>query len=136
MRKAITYGALIGRLTFGAWFAFNGILYWTPYLPGAYNPVPVRFLEALMESGVMRLVKIVELTVGLALLANFFVPLALVIGFPVTVIIAYNDLVLEYPIAFSMTGGALTFAVHAFLLFAYFDYYRPLLTRKARVGRA
>ena len=135
MSKSIKFGALIARLIFGAWFAFNGILYWTPYLPGAYNPVPVRFLDALMESGVMRLVKIVELTVGLALLTNFFVPLALVVGFPVTVIIAYNDLVLEYPIAFSMTGGAVTFAFHAFLLYAYFDYYRPLLTPKARIGR-
>lgn len=134
MNKFMTYGALVGRLIFGAWFAFNGILYWTPWLPPAYNPAAVRFLEVLTETGVMRLAKIVELLVGLALLANFYVPLFLVIGFPVSVIIAYNDLVLEYPIAFSMTGGAVHFSVHVFLLFAYFDYYRPMLTRRARAG--
>jgi hypothetical protein len=134
MSKSMKYGALVARLVFGAWFAFNGILYWTPWLPPAYNPVPVRLLEALTESGILRLVKIVELVVGLALLGNLYVPLFLVIGFPVSVIIAYNDLVLEYPIAFSMTGGAVHFAVHVFLLFAYLDYYKPLFTRKAYVG--
>ena len=136
MKNPMAIGALVARLIFGAWFAFNGALYWTPWLPGAYNPVPVRLLEALTESGMMRLVKIVELVVGLALLANFYVPVALVVGFPVSVIIAYNDLVLEYPIAFSMTGGAVHLGVHTFLLFAYLDYYRPMFVRRARVRGA
>ena len=79
----------------------------------------------------MPLLKITELVCGLALVSGFFVPLALVVLFPVTLnILFYNAFVMPegVPMAAVMLGA------HLFLAYAYRKYYAELLTARAAIG--
>ncbi|PQA87607.1 DoxX family membrane protein [Hyphococcus luteus] len=129
------YAVLACRLIFGAWFVFNGLLYWfADHMPMGHHPVPIQLMEALLVSDLLLIVKIIEVATGLMLLANVFTPLALVVAFPVTLVIAYNDLVLEWPLTRPLIGGGLTLLIHVFLLFAYLRFYAPMLVFRAQPG--
>ena len=120
------------RVLLGAWLLYNGISYWLPHMPSGFSPVAVGLLAALGKSGVMLLVKIVELAVGAMLVLDLYTPLALVIGFPVVLIVAYVCLILEWPTQRPMIGGFGTLGGQLFLMLAYLDSYRPMLKVKAR----
>ena len=53
------------------------------------------FVSALMNSGLLYLVKILELLCGLALLSGYFVPLALLVLAPIIVNIAFFHFALD-----------------------------------------
>jgi putative oxidoreductase len=120
------------RWLLGAWLIFNGISYWLPNMPMGHKPEAIALMHVLIDTHVMLLVKLTELGVGLALLAGVYVPLALVVGFPVVLMVAYVCLIVEWPLQRPMIGGAATLAAHVFLLFAYFDRYRPMLALRPR----
>lgn len=126
------YLVMAVRLVFGAWYIMSGARYVQPGLPMGTDTLAKALLAALVNSNLMLAVKAIEFVVGVLLVLNLFTPAALVVGFPVTVVVAYVCLVLEWPLQRPMIGGGLSLAAHVFLLLAYFSYYRPMLTLKSK----
>lgn len=112
-------------------FGLNGFLQFLPMpeMPEAAG----RFLGAMMETGYLfTLVKLVEITVGVLLLTNRFVPLALVLLAPVSVNIVAFHLFLDPA---GIAAGAVVFLLNVFLLFAYKPVYEPMLQAKVEPRR-
>lgn len=112
-------------------FGLNGFLNFIP--PPPVPPQPLdggAFLGALVGTGyLMLLIKAVETTVGVLLLANRFVPLALVLFAPIAVNIALYHVVLD-PAVPGVVIALLVFALDVFLIWAYRGYYAPLKQAK------
>ncbi|MPM84466.1 hypothetical protein SDC9_131538 [bioreactor metagenome] len=128
----------------GAWMIVNGINHLLPMvgLPNVY-PQPLgtlhlsnTMLVSMIETGLFDYVKVAELLVGLCLVFNRFVPLALVIALPLGLVVFYNSIVLnlrfERLLSFYMAVWC-TY-MNVVLLFAYIRYYIPMLKFKAPVG--
>ena len=83
------------------------------------------FMQALVDSGyIMTIVAIVEIVTGILLLTNKFVPLALVILFPVML----NALLFHLFLDIKGSPGALVaVAMNVFLFFAYKSRYEDVL---------
>jgi hypothetical protein len=127
------------RLLLGAEFSINGLNWWikliTPYpsmSDGALLPKG-DLLGAMIDTGILfHLVKVVELAAGVALLGNWFVPLALVVVFPVTVNVFIVDVFLHHRLrGFIMGAGAML--INSFLLLSYLGHYRTMLVRRGAV---
>jgi hypothetical protein len=126
------------RLLMGADLVVNGLNWWvklvTPY-PSisdfAERPPPPDFIGAMISTGVIfHVVKGLELVAGIALLANRFVPLALVAVFAVTINVFLVDVFLAQRFrAYVMGIGELL--MNLALLLAYLDHYRPMLRMRA-----
>lgn len=75
------------RVLMGALLVFSSIAFFLKLMP--QQPLDGNaklFVEGLFASGyLMLVVKVVELLVGIALITNRFVPLALVVIFPITI---------------------------------------------------
>ncbi len=107
-------------------FGLNGFLHFLPQppLPGPAGA----FIGALFGSGyLMYVVKAVEVAVGAALLANRFVPLALVVLAPITVNIVLFHAVLA-PAGLGVP--LLVLALHLGLAWVHRAAYEPLLRAK------
>jgi putative oxidoreductase len=116
----------VARVLLGLVFVVFATNYFVPFLPA--QPMPpqpaLAFAGALMASGLMTMLKVVELAAGLALLANRAVPLALALLAPIIVGIAFFHLVLApagTPIALAVV------ALELVLAWAYRNAYRPML---------
>ena len=120
--------AAAARLALGALFAATGLGSFLGLLPLA---PPHAFQVILIESGWMKVVKAVELGVGMLLLSNRFVPLALALLAPLVGSIALYHLLLDpaflwiVPVVVGLEG---------FLLWEYRGSFRGLLARDARPG--
>ncbi|MEM1216615.1 MAG: DoxX family membrane protein, partial [Bacteroidota bacterium] len=120
----------IVRILFGINFVINGL---NPFV-GIYelpppSPAAESLASALIASGYLfTIVKIVEIAVGVLLLVNRFVPLALILIFPISLNIFLFDTILE-PAAAPLGIAVLLFNVY--LCTAYLKYYRPFLVAKA-----
>jgi hypothetical protein len=77
----------------------------------------------------MQVVKILEMLGGALLLANRFVPLALLILFPLTVFISIVDLYLD-PNPLAIGAGGFLLIANVALMFSCLKYYRTVLTYK------
>lgn len=102
------------------------------FIPQPETPMPegaVAFVGALVQSGyMMPLIGITQLFVGLCLVTNLFVPLALVVFFPFMLNSVLFHVYLE-PSGLPMAGVFM--ALNLVLAFMYRAAYRPLLTAKA-----
>ncbi len=78
---------------FGGWFLVHGLNNWFSFFPQppGSSPAGAGLIGAMIESGMFDLVKGMEVVSGALLLANRFVPLAIVLAFPVGVGIAFFD---------------------------------------------
>src|SRR5262245_50101526 len=79
--------ATIARYLLGFGFVLFSLNYFIPFLP-AKGPPPAdaaAFLGAFAGSGLLTLVKVIELGAGILLLTNRFVPLALALLAPILV---------------------------------------------------
>ena len=81
------YVILWFRIFYGVHLLYSSLRHylttWSVVIPGPGG----RFVAALNEVGVYQIVKAIEGVVGLCLVFNLFVPLVLVIEFPISVII-------------------------------------------------
>lgn len=78
---------------FGGWFFLHGLNHWFhffPQPPGS-SPQGAALIGALIESGMFDLIKAAEVVTGAMMLANRFVPLAVVLAAPVGIGIAAFD---------------------------------------------
>ncbi|WP_240939391.1 DoxX family protein [Diaphorobacter sp. HDW4A] len=133
------------RLMLGAWMIVNGLNHLLPMwgLPNIY-PQPLGTLHlsnvmlvTMIETGLFDYVKVAELLVGLCLVFNRFVPLALVIALPLGLVVFYNSIVLNlrFERIFSFFMAVWCTYMNIVLLLAYIKYYIPMLQFKAPVGK-
>jgi uncharacterized membrane protein YphA (DoxX/SURF4 family) len=126
---------MILRILFGIHFLFNGLNYTFHFIDIPKPPAEMAnvLMAALVNSGMFGIAKAVEVLTGLLLILNRFVPLALLVAFPVTIVITYMDVMLTgVPLYAGL--GLVTFIWNAGLMLAYFNYYRSVLTPQATPG--
>ncbi len=125
----------IGRYLLGLPLVVFGLNAFLNFIPPPPTPLPERaaaFAGALMNSGyMMPLIGVIMLLVGVMLVANRFVPLALVLIFPFFVNSMAFHLFLE-PSGLVMAG--IFTALNLYLAWCYRRSYRPLLTARATPG--
>lgn len=117
------------RVLLGIDFFLNGLNHWLHFLPlPTPNAAGAAFIGALFATGFwMTIVKLVESTVGIALLANRFVPLSLAVIFPISVNIFLYDTFLDLQ---GFVAGIVTIGLNVALIFYNLKYYRPMLVAK------
>lgn len=123
------YLVIAGRMIFGGWMVYAGLNHWFHFTPQPYgqNPLSIELTTALIESGVFDLVKATEFIAGVLVLTGAYVPLALVAALPVSVNVAYFNLVLEHNGVINYVAGTLVLGLNLLLMLGYVDSYRSLL---------
>jgi uncharacterized membrane protein YphA (DoxX/SURF4 family) len=120
----------VGRVLMGLLFLVTGLNGFFDFLP--HPPEVPEFAVALMKTGYMfPMIMGTQLVVGVLLLANRFVPLALVLIAPVVVNIVAFHVFLErsgLPIAL------VVLALEIYLVWSYRAAYRPMLAMRAKPG--
>jgi hypothetical protein len=122
------------RTVFGLHFLLNGLNFFLHFfaIPLPHNPVAVNFVNALNDTGIVfGAVKVIEVSTGIALLANRFVPLALVVALPVAVNVFFVDVFLVRTWFGGYVLGGGTLLLNVVLLLAYLKYYRPMLRARS-----
>ena len=123
------------RILFGLHMLLNGAnFFWHFFdVPPPQNPLATQFMRAMVDTGVIfNAVKVTEVVTGIALLANRFVPLALVAALPVSMNVFFVDVFLIGTWFGGYVLGIGTLALNVALLLAYLKYYRPMLVFKAQ----
>ncbi len=128
------YAAATIRVLLGLSFIVFGLNGFLNFLPQPTTPLPAgatQFITALVASGYMlQLIAVTQLVVGLLLLVNHFVPLALALLAPFTVNSILFHLFLEpsgRPMAF------IFLVLELYLVWIYRASYRGILTARATV---
>ena len=135
----LRYVVLWFRIFYGAHLTYSALRYYLVFAPDSFlravhyqplgritHPVAGPFVDALTETGIYHVVKTVELIVGVALLANRFVPLMLVVEMPISVVI----FILNFFVVASdrqLFSGPQEIFLNLLLMVFYSSYYRPLL---------
>ena len=123
-RRATTVARYFLGLAFFV-FGLNGFLNFIPQPKEAMSAGATALMGGFMASGYMfPLIKGTELVAGLLLLANRYVTLGLAILTPVLVNIVLFHAVLAPS---GVAVGAILFAIHLYLAWAYRAAYRPML---------
>ncbi|MEK2646628.1 acyltransferase [Bdellovibrio sp. BCCA] len=119
---------LAARLIFGLLWVVFGLNFFFHFLPQPPPPeAGLKFLSGLMANPYFfPFMKVTEIAVGILLLLNIAVPLALVIIAPITLNIMLYHGVLD-PAGVGL--AILILVLNVFLGIAYFDSYKPLLKR-------
>jgi uncharacterized membrane protein YphA (DoxX/SURF4 family) len=130
MKQKLQLGA---RLLLGLGFfifGINGFLQFMPNPP--MTPEAGALMGAFAKTGYFfPMVKIVELLVGVLLLANFLAPLAVVLISPILIGITTIHLFLN-PAGIPMM--IFLHALHGVLVYGYREYYQGLFTKKATLN--
>jgi putative oxidoreductase len=130
--RAEKYFFLVLRVYLGAFNFASGINYfvrvWPQPIPA--DPVGSAYMSVTLHLGMFQLAKVVETVGGLCLIADLFVPFALVLLFPVTVNVFIMNVFFS-PLAHVIVSGARNFAFHVLLLAAYARYYLPFMVPTA-----
>jgi len=127
----------VARLLLAFEYILNGLNWWWKVLPyPSMSDPPLGqtppFVQAMIDTGFMfQGTKAVEVVTGLMLLANLWVPLAVVVAFPVTVGIWSVDFFLISKSLRAQLLGWSVLTLNAYLLFAYIRYFVPMLVARA-----
>jgi len=136
MSTILRFAPVAARVLLGLIFTVFGLNFFLHFLPQPPPPSPeaASMLGGLMNSGyIMQVVKVVEVSAGLLLLANFFVPLALALLAPIIVnIVAVHLLVV--PSGLPIALGVL--ALELYLAWSYRAAFAPMLRAKTEPARA
>lgn len=127
----ITYHA--SRLIFGGWWLFSGLMhFFLPEIqPLGDEQAAIDFTLALMASGLFDWIKVLEVILGITLLANRAMPLTIIAMAPINIVILYWNLVLD-------TGwtewifAALTIIFSAIIAWPWRQYFWPLFAWKGQ----
>ena len=122
------YLLLAFRYFFGGHALISGANHYLTVIPEVMPRSPdiaVRFMSVLIDSHMYDLVKVTEILCGLSLMTGLFMPLALAMEMPVTIIICYLSLFIA-PTTRSMFSGPREVFLNAVLLLAYWGYFRPV----------
>ncbi len=127
MKVAVT-GA---RLFLGLIFVVFGLNEWAELFslgaPGAHP-----FIEMISDAGFFHVVKGLQVLGGLMLLANFYVPVALVVLAPISTNILMYAIFLDPSF---IVVDIILFVLTVFLIWAYWSYFKSIFTYKAQPRR-
>lgn len=130
------YALLWVRMAFGAHSLISGLNNFVPLFAlsnGDPSLSPIGpFMGELIHVGLYDVVKVIEMLIGICLLANRFVPLAAAVELPISVVIAYLCIVVDGSpnIVFS---GLREIGVNLFILACYADCFLPIAAWKAKM---
>lgn len=126
----------IVRIIFGAWWLYSGLNHWFHFFEQPYGDteVAIEFTKALESSGMLTIVKVLEVIQGVFILWGRLMPLNLASALPLTLVIAHWNLVLT-PGPVEIVFGVLTVAMHGFLMLAYWDQYKPMFAWNPDITR-
>ena len=118
------------RVYWGLHLIWSCYRYWfTDGQPVVPHPVAGPFIQSLIDIGMFPGIKTLEGFIGIMLVTNRFVPLALVLEVPTSITIFYiNFVVVGEPR--QLLTGPLEIGANAALLLAYYRYYRPFLVAR------
>lgn len=123
------------RILMGLLFLVTGLNGFLNFLPQPSEPMPegaLAFIGAMMKTGYLfPLVMGTQLAVGVLLLSNRFVPLALVLLAPVVINIIAFHLFLARP---GLGAAFLVLGLHLYLAWAYRKAFHPLLIPRSKPG--
>lgn len=133
------------RIMLGAWMIVSGASHllsmfgFAPIFPqplGSLHPSNV-MLVSLLEVGLFDVVKTLELVVGLCLVFNVFVPLALAAAVPVSYMVFHNSIALNmrYDRIFSTYMAVWCLYMNIILILGHIRYYLPMLRMHAPMGK-
>lgn len=125
------------RTLFGTWNLFFGIVFffnWPIPQPMGHGVLTPLLNQTLIDTNLFPVVKAIEIAVGLLLICNRAVPLALCVYFPITVVIFIVNMFLEDFGWFGPFIAVVYAAVHLFLFWVYRRYYMPMLVWRATIG--
>lgn len=120
------YVILWFRIFFGAHLTYSSLRHYLTDWNAMVPDVGGRFVNSLVETGLYEIVKAVEGVVGVCLLLNIFVPLALVIEFPISIVIFYLNFVIVGTGRQLFTGPQEVF-LNGILILFYLGYYKDML---------
>ena len=124
---------LAGRLLFGAWLLVSGINYFVGSLypiPTGTTPLAMQLATALDDSGMMGVVKGIEIVTGALIVTGAFVPLALCVTMPLSACtFVVGALIDHQPIG--IVASTLFVGLNGLLMLAYLDSYKSMLVRRA-----
>lgn len=122
------------RIYMGGHLLWSSIHYWsTDMQPKMDHPLGGPFIDALVLIDAFPMIKALEGACGLMLLANMWVPLALVLAVPTSMTIFYLNTFVTARLSGILTGPP-ELGVNLLLMLSYFGSYRAMLTSKAPVA--
>ena len=118
----------LSRVMFGGWWLFSGLMHflWPELQPLGNEPAAIDFTLALMASGLFDIIKVLEVLVGVLILANRAMPLVLLVLVPINVVIIYWNFVLDEGLV-EWTFGVLSILFNVILAWPWRRYFWPLL---------
>jgi putative oxidoreductase len=127
MENLTNYLLLFCRVYLGAFNLASGINYffhvWAQPIPA--DALGAAYMDVTLKLGLFQFAKVLEMVGGFLLVTDLFVPLALVLLFPVTVTIFIMNVFFS-PMIHVVLSGARNFFFHGVLFAAYFGHYRAL----------
>ncbi len=117
----------LSRLVFGGWWLFSGLMhfFWPQLQPLGDEQTAIDFTLALMASGLFDVIKLLEILLGLLILANRAMPLAMLALIPINLVIVYWNFVLDEGLV-EWTFGAMSILFNAILAWPWRRYFWPL----------
>jgi uncharacterized membrane protein YphA (DoxX/SURF4 family) len=131
---SMRYPVWFVRLLFAAWMIPAGLNHFIPLFPQPMGSQPLsqELIHALIDSDLFHLVKAVELIAGIAVLAGFYTPLALLVCLPVSFGVFYWDAPLEGWGSRAALFGYATLLSNALLCLAWNKYYRSMFVLRSK----
>ena len=130
---------LVARIVFGAWMLANGVNHFFFPLypePAGHEPLAIQLMAAFQHSGMMGVASTIQLVTGALILVGAFLPVALCVVMPLSVVAAFWAVILDHQPVEAVLG-LVAVALNAGLCLAYLDYYKDMLKRHAlTVGEA
>jgi len=127
--SVVTARVLLGLIFFV--FGLNFFLHFLP-TPPPHGGAADAFAAGLFQSGYFfPMLKGIEVVLGALLLVGLFVPLSLVVLAPISINILLFHAFLSPE---NTLMGIVIVVLHAYLAWAYRDYFKPLLERKTTVS--
>jgi len=123
----------LSRIIFGGWWVYSGVM---PFIDPGWQPLgqeqaAIDFTQALIASGLMSWIKVAEIVLGLLILSNRAMPLAVLAVVPINIVILYWNFVLEIGTV-EYTFGALTILFNIILIWPWRRYFWPLFVWQGR----
>jgi hypothetical protein len=126
------YLVVFARYYFGLHSLASGANFFLNFTPTGtmVHPLATPFFDAMVNIGLYEIVKAIELIVGICLVTNRLVPLALVLEFPISLNIFFLSTIVigKYP---NNITGAKELILNLFLFAGYVRYYRSMLVFKS-----